>query len=170
MRLNREGRNAPLAIETSGHAAFKENFFLDDGAYLATRIVIKMAQLKSRGLELKSLISDLELPKEEREVRVKFTVQNWAEYGKMLIDKLAEFCVDKESVRLAPDNYEGIRANLDYASGWFLVRMSVHDPVMVINMESERFGGTSLLARFLHAFLSAFSGVDISELKMIADV
>ena len=104
MRLNREGRNAPLAIETSGHAAFKENFFLDDGAYLATRIVIKMAQLKSRGLELKSLISDLELPKEEREVRVKFTVQNWAEYGKMLIDKLAEFCVDKESVRLARDN------------------------------------------------------------------
>ncbi|MFY9198655.1 MAG: phosphomannomutase/phosphoglucomutase, partial [Acutalibacteraceae bacterium] len=46
LRLNRECCiNAPLAIETSGHAAMRENYFLDDGAYLITRIIIKMAQL-----------------------------------------------------------------------------------------------------------------------------
>ena len=33
-RLCDEGRDAPLAIETSGHAAMRENYFLDDGAYL----------------------------------------------------------------------------------------------------------------------------------------
>ena len=33
--------DSQLAIETSGHAAFKENFFLDDGAYLAAKVVIK---------------------------------------------------------------------------------------------------------------------------------
>ena len=34
IELNNEGVNSPLAIETSGHAALKENYFLDDGAYL----------------------------------------------------------------------------------------------------------------------------------------
>lgn len=168
MRLNREGKNAPLAMETSGHAAFKENFFLDDGAYLVTRLIIRMAQLRKTGLDLKSLIADLEVPREEREIRIKFTVHDWAAYGEMLINKLTEFCTNRDAVRLAPDNYEGVRANLDYASGWFLARMSVHDPVMVINLESEKYGGTSQLARFLYAFLSSFSGVDTTELKIVA--
>ncbi len=168
VRLNREGKNAPLAMETSGHAAFKENFFLDDGAYLVTRMLVKMAQLRARGLDLKSLIDDLEVPKEEREVRIRFEIPEWAEFGNMLITKLTEFCADKPSVRLAADNYEGVRANIEYASGWFLVRMSVHDPVMVINMESNDFGGVALIARFLYAFLSSFSGADTTELKIVA--
>ena len=46
--------------------------------------------------------------------------------------------------------------------------MSVHDPVMVINLESNAFGGTTLIARFLYAFLSSFSGVDTTELKIVA--
>lgn len=168
MRLGREGKNAPLAMETSGHAAFKENFFLDDGAYLVTRIIIKMAQLKMRGLQLKSLISDLEIPKEEREVRISFNVSDWAGYGTLLITKLTEFCAGKPSITLAKNNYEGVRANIDYAEGWFLARMSVHDPVMVINLESNKFGGTALLARFLYSFLSPFSGVNVTELKVVA--
>ena len=47
--LNKEGINSQLAIETSGHAAYKENYFLDDGAYLATKIVIKAARLAQKG-------------------------------------------------------------------------------------------------------------------------
>src|SRR5699024_7762269 len=34
IELNKEGISTPLAIETSGHAAFRENYFLDDGAYV----------------------------------------------------------------------------------------------------------------------------------------
>lgn len=37
VELNRLGIDCQLAIETSGHAAYKENYFLDDGAYLATK-------------------------------------------------------------------------------------------------------------------------------------
>jgi phosphomannomutase len=46
IRLNKEGKESYLAIETSGHAALKENYFLDDGAYLIAKILIKMAKLK----------------------------------------------------------------------------------------------------------------------------
>lgn len=49
IELNNEGVNSPLAIETSGHAALKENYFLDDGAYLATKIVILLAKLNNDG-------------------------------------------------------------------------------------------------------------------------
>ncbi|MBR4864209.1 MAG: phosphomannomutase/phosphoglucomutase, partial [Oscillospiraceae bacterium] len=34
IRLNENGQDSQLAIETSGHGAFKENYFLDDGAYI----------------------------------------------------------------------------------------------------------------------------------------
>ncbi len=49
LRLNAAGENCPLAIETSGHAAPAENYFLDDGAYLATRLIIRAAQLRREG-------------------------------------------------------------------------------------------------------------------------
>ncbi len=55
LRLNAEGVNCPLAIETSGHAAMKENYFLDDGAYLVTKIIIKTAQLRAQGRTLEDL-------------------------------------------------------------------------------------------------------------------
>ena len=56
--LNEQGIDSQLAIETSGHAALKENYFLDDGAYLAVKIVIKAARLKAEGKTLDSLIED----------------------------------------------------------------------------------------------------------------
>lgn len=43
IELNRAGTDCQLAIETSGHAALQENYFLDDGAYLAAKIVIRAA-------------------------------------------------------------------------------------------------------------------------------
>ena len=39
-RLNEEGVVSPLAIETSGHGALKENYYLDDGAYMAVKLLI----------------------------------------------------------------------------------------------------------------------------------
>ena len=37
-RLNDMGIDAPLAIESGGHAAFREHYFLDDGAYFIAKI------------------------------------------------------------------------------------------------------------------------------------
>jgi phosphomannomutase len=59
VELTESGVNCPLAIETSGHAAFLENYFLDDGAYLVTKIIIEMAKLGRQGLSIEDLIADL---------------------------------------------------------------------------------------------------------------
>ena len=37
-RLNEAGTDCQLAMETSGHGALKENYFLDDGAYLMVKL------------------------------------------------------------------------------------------------------------------------------------
>ena len=57
--LNAEGVDCPLAIETSGHAAMRENYFLDDGAYLVTKILICLARLRREGKDLEDLLRGL---------------------------------------------------------------------------------------------------------------
>lgn len=47
-----------LAIETSGHGAFKENDMLDDGAYMAMKVLIELAR-QGKGAELGDAIKDL---------------------------------------------------------------------------------------------------------------
>nr|MCR4822913.1 phosphomannomutase/phosphoglucomutase [Treponema sp.] len=59
-RLNKEGIVSPLAMETSGHGALKDNFYLDDGAFLAVKIIIALARAKRQGKNLESLIENLE--------------------------------------------------------------------------------------------------------------
>ena len=60
IRLNNLGQDSQLAIETSGHGALKENYFLDDGAYLVTKLLIELARGKKEGYKLESLIASLE--------------------------------------------------------------------------------------------------------------
>ena len=49
IKLNNKGEECHLAIETSGHGAMKENYFLDDGAYLVVKILIQLARLNPPG-------------------------------------------------------------------------------------------------------------------------
>ena len=77
IRLNNEGIYTPVAIETSGHGALKENYFLDDGAYLIAKLLIKMAQLKKEGKTIDELIANLEEPAEAKEFRMTLLL-NWA--------------------------------------------------------------------------------------------
>lgn len=42
VELNESGTETHLMIETSGHGAMKENYNLDDGAYIAVKIIIEV--------------------------------------------------------------------------------------------------------------------------------
>jgi phosphomannomutase len=48
IRLNSLSEESWLAIETSVHAALKENYFLDDGAYLVAKLLVEMAKLNAK--------------------------------------------------------------------------------------------------------------------------
>ena len=70
-RLNDEGIDCPLAIETSGHTAFRDNKFLDDGLYMATWLICEAYDLKRCGKTLSGLIDDLAEPVESTEIRLR---------------------------------------------------------------------------------------------------
>lgn len=163
--LTSEGRTCPLAIETSGHAAFRSNYFLDDGAYLITRIVIKMAQLRKEGKSIESLIANLKEPVERKEIRLNITAEDFRTVGEKVISALEEYSNSHNNWHVADDNREGIRVNCDDADGWFLLRLSVHDPVMPLNIESDKPGGVEIIRKALADFFETQTGLDLSPLK-----
>lgn len=167
IRLNEEGINCPLAIETSGHAAFRENYYLDDGAYLVTKIVIKMAQMGKEGKKLDSLIKDLKDPAEACELRPKILCDDFREYGNGVIAALEEYAKTKEGWKVADDNREGMRIFLgeNHGNGWFLLRLSVHDPIMPLNAESDSTGEMKNIISQVFEFLRNFDKLDNSPLE-----
>ena len=156
VELCSQGINCPLAIETSGHAALKENYFLDDGAYLATKIVIELA----KGKKFDEILSTLKMPAEEKEIRLNIKVDDFRTYGQTVIAELEKFAAADNNCVIADDNREGIRVTTPY--GWMLLRLSVHDPVMPLNMESDDIGGTDKNVEYFKAFFSRFEGLDLS--------
>ena len=166
IRLNAEGHDSQLAMETSGHGALKENYFLDDGAYLVTRLLIELSKARREGYTLQSLIADLKEPTESVEFRMNLLLPEFASYGSGIIEQLSAYTETQPGWTLAPDNYEGVRVNLDadHGNGWFLLRISLHDPLMPLNIESDSAGGAKIIARELFRFLAQFDRLDTAKL------
>ena len=167
IRLNQLGQDSQLAIETSGHGALKENYFLDDGAYLVTKLLIELARGKKEGYTLESLITGLEEPAESVEFRMNILQDDFKTYGTEVIEALTQYAANQDGWSLAADNFEGVRVNLDanHGDGWFLLRLSLHDPLLPLNIESNRIGGAKIIAAELQAFLERFDRLDSASIQ-----
>ena len=169
LELNAQGVDCPLAIETSGHAAMRDNYFLDDGAYLVTQIIIKLAKLHQEGKDLEDLLAPLKEPMEAVEVRLPILDKDFREAGQSLIDEL-EIYARAQGWAIAPDNREGLRVSFPRGEGdgWFLLRLSVHDPILPLNLESNSHGGVAQIAEKLKTFFQAHhKGVDVSPVEKL---
>ncbi|MBQ2678462.1 MAG: phosphomannomutase/phosphoglucomutase [Firmicutes bacterium] len=184
IELNAAGEDCQLAIETSGHAAMKENHFLDDGAYLATKIVIKAAKLFAIGKTIDTVLEDLKEPAEAEEVRIPIRGESFAEIGDKVITELSQWAKNYPGMELVQPNYEGVRIAFDMElppqrsasqdadenaatrlTGWCLLRKSLHDPLLPLNVESSAKGGCRKIYEFLYGFLSQYQELDIAPLK-----
>ena len=167
-RLNAEGKFSPLAIETSGHAALMENYFLDDGAYLITRLLIALARSAKEGKELEDLIKDLPEPKEAKELRPTFKAGvDFKTLGSGVIEDLKNFVPRQNGLSLAPNSHEGVRINFDKTcgNGWALVRMSLHEPILPINAESNEKGGVKKILNLLYGFLKQYDFLNLEPFQ-----
>ncbi len=158
IKLNKEDKECWLAIETSGHGAMKENFNLDDGAYMVAKILVKVAQLKNENEKITSLISNLEEPQDSAEFRIGINNDEFKEYGNMIISELKGYVNEIEGWEPEKVNFEGVRINCRQpnGNGWFLLRLSLHDPVLPLNIESDEKGGVEAIARQLRPFFLKF--------------
>lgn len=169
IRLNDAGQPSWLAIETSGHGAMKENYFLDDGAYLVSKLLVELAKARLTGQRLTDLIASLQEPQEGQEVRLKIQVPDFAAYGTNIIETLQTFVATQPDWNIVPNNYEGIRVSCQSPEeqGWFLLRLSLHDPVLPLNIESNVGGGVAKIAARLSPFFKPLAELDSSALEHV---
>ena len=161
-RLNEEGIVSPLAIETSGHGALSENYFLDDGAYMAVKLLIAAALAKKEGKQLQSFIEDLEPEFESREHRMKLLCEDFKSYGQEVL-KTFEQRAKEQGIYVVPNNYEGIRISFDSdeIKGWALLRLSLHDPLMPLNLEGLREGDCDKMEEIIRGLLTGLDQLEV---------
>lgn len=149
------GQDCQLAMETSGHGALRENYFSDDGAYLCVKIICEMARLHGEGRRIEELIADLGAPAEEREVRIRILGEHFAAYGQQVLDSFGAFA-RRMGWKVVEPNYEGVRVAFDdeEVKGWLLLRLSLHDPILPLNLETAKKGGTAILLDRIRPFLA----------------
>lgn len=169
-RLNEEGIDCPLAIETSGHAAFRDNNFVDDGMYLATRLICEAYDRKRSGQSLAALIDELSEPVESTEIRLRMTDEDTIQTSRDVIEMVLSNTLENPEWRYAPDSREGVRIlfNLDGGvdNAWFQLRMSVHDPaVMVLNAESDVPGGVKKILGEFCQLIDGTCDIDLQPLR-----
>ncbi|MBQ3552745.1 MAG: phosphomannomutase/phosphoglucomutase [Clostridia bacterium] len=156
LRLNKEGHDCQLAIETSGHGAFLENNFLDDGAYIAAKLIVEFARCRKEGLRINDLLSGLDEPADAIEIRLEIDDPDFAAYGEKVLSELTAICHNTPGIVPETENYEGIRCNVPEFKGWFLLRMSLHDPVMPLNIESDIKSGVNAIKDIVASMLKDF--------------
>ncbi|KAL2899845.1 Phosphomannomutase/phosphoglucomutase [Bienertia sinuspersici] len=174
IRLNSIGEESHLAIETSGHGALKENHWLDDGAYLMVKLLNKLASARASGMEggskvLTNLVDDLQEAAVTVELRLKIDQNHvdlkggfFREYGEAVLKHLENVVDSDPKLVKAPVNYEGIRVS--GFGGWFLLRLSLHDPVLPLNIEAPSHDEAVKLALAVHEAVREFRALDTSSL------
>ncbi|XP_078440729.1 phosphoglucosamine mutase family protein isoform X2 [Wolffia australiana] len=177
IRLNAVGEEAYLAIETSGHGALKENHWLDDGAYLMVKLLNKLASARAKGSCGSKVLTDLVEGLQEADFTVELRLkidQNHADlkggsfrdYGEAILEHLESTVKLNSMLQKAPVNHEGIRVS-GYG-GWFLLRLSLHDPVLPLNVEAPNRDNAARLALAVLEAVKAFPALDVSPLLGLA--
>ena len=137
--------------------------------YLVTVLLIKAIQMKQQGKSLSSLLDGLREPVESTEIRLPVTCEDFAAAARQIIEYVLDYASSHEGWHVAPDNREGVRISFDIDgelnSAWFLLRLSVHDPVMPLNAESDVPGGVRAVLGKLYEALKGQQGVDLAPLK-----
>lgn len=175
IRLNSTGQECHLAIETSGHGALKENRWLDDGAYLMVKLLVKLAAAKAGGKGIGSkVLTDLIQELEEAEValELRFKIDqnhpdlgggHFREYGEKVLKHLETVAELDPNLKKAPVNYEGVRVS-GYG-GWFLLRLSLHDPILPLNIEAPSPEAAAKIGSIVLSAVKDFKALDVKPLE-----
>lgn len=119
--------------------------------------------MRREGKTIEDLTADLHRPAESVEIRVPILLEDFHDYGEDVMAQLAAFAANHENWSVEPENYEGVRINIP--GGWFLLRLSVHDPILPLNIENDVVGTAAKVADEIAHFLTRFDKLDLSGFK-----
>ena len=158
VRLNNEGTESCLAIETSGHGALKENYFLDDGAYMSVKILCQVVRCKRAGKSIEDMLEGLTEAADSKEIRIGIQLEDFKDYGFKVLDEFKAFAEANELFHIVTPNYEGVRISFkdEEVQGWMLLRMSLHDPILPMNIETDAIGGVQIILDRIRPFFANY--------------
>ncbi len=107
-------------------------------------------------------------PLEEAEFRLPLRGADFKAVGAAVLDA---FAADVAAGGFAgwaavPENHEGLRCSIDEGGGrkgWALLRASLHDPLLVLNIESETPGGAARATHAMRCWLQSRAGEQGSD-------
>ena len=126
---------------------------------MVVKILIKFYDLVKEGKDFSDLIGSLKEAKEEAELRATFLVEDFKDYGAKLLEDFKVYVKEEmKGASFEEPNFEGVRVNVarDGIKGWVLLRLSLHDPVLPINIESENEGGVENIKSEILDFLDKY--------------
>lgn len=128
-----------------------------------------LPELNREGRKISDLIKDLKQPVEAQEVRFAILEDQYQKYGKQVIEDLKVFVDKTPGFAIEPDNTEGVRVNVSdsFGSGWFLLRMSLHEPLLVLQVENDEEGSNTKVFKKLAEFFETYNALDLDKLKKI---
>ena len=56
-----------------------------------------------------------------------------------------------------------MNADKEHGDGWFLLRLSLHDPILPLNIESNTSGGVLTVAKALGDFFKRYDKLDAAK-------
>jgi phosphomannomutase len=105
---------------------------------------------------------------EASEIRLRFKDGcDFKSVGANILKALNKRLSELSYAKAAPDNYEGCRICYDekHGDGWALVRMSLHEPILPINVESNVKGGSLKIVKDLYYYLERYDCLDLTPLE-----
>ena len=96
---------------------------------------------------------------------MKIAGEGFQRYGQDVLEAF-ETRAQERGFQIAPNSYEGVRLSFDSEAvqGWMLLRMSLHDPLMPLNLEGRREGDCARLTGIAKELLAGFDRLDLSPL------
>jgi len=166
-----------MAIETSGHCAMRENDYLDDGTYTAVKVIGLLARI-ARSIDegdnghvgLLGLISGLNEMEETSELRVRVldgSLVTTNHIFSKIVNDVEDATSRKEDWELDRDNLEGVRVRNGSDGSFFMLRKSLHDPVISLQVEgsSEDDVRNTVILSLLDIMSKFSSSIDLTPLS-----
>lgn len=134
--------DAQVAMETSGHCAMRENDYSDDGTYTAVKVVSLLAKIRKEqpNASLLDMIANLRELDEVSELRLTVkdeslaTMQQTFDFCALELEQL---CSTRSDWELDVENLEGVRVRVGTDGSFFMLRKSLHDPIISLQIESS---------------------------------
>lgn len=171
--LASETNGCVAGFEASGHGGFKDHNWIDDGIYSAIRVLIELHTLRltTPKASISDIIKGFTEPNESYEIRLNmltgtsfdsrdYATKRSCEELRKVVKKISSWC--EESV-----NHEGLRIMINHNQlneGWLMIRASLHEPILSLQLESEIKGGSKEILQLL------LNGFDNLEKEKILDL